>query len=413
MANHLRSWLGAAIVAALVAVGWLAWPYPQPERSAGAAASSSAPAPLTTHTVHIGANDTVQAALARSDVPTTDALAIITALQDAGVQMDQIRAGETLLLQRRSDGRVANVAFSPSPWLRFEAHADAEGWTAQRRDIEPVVRTQVRRATIQASLWDAVSDGAMSPQMLLDVTQILEGEIDFGADTRAGDEVRLLIEARYADDVLVDHGRILAAQYVGAERNVTAIAHTGADGRALYYDADGRSLKKAFLRSPLEFTRISSGFTQRRPHPILGGVRPHLAIDYAAPTGTPVWSVADGVVEHAGWRGDNGIQVLVRHKGGFQTYYNHLSRVGKGIRPGVRVRQKQVIGHVGSTGASTGPHLDYRVSLNGRFVNPLDVRFAPGEPLPNEERAAFLESARNYVAQFDQLSAISAPVASK
>src|SRR5439155_578691 len=152
-------------------------------------------------------------------------------------------------------------------------------------------------------------------------------------------------------------------------------------GRDAFYDLDGRSLKKSFLKSPLEFTRITSGFTYARPHPILGGVRPHLAIDYAAPVGTPVRAVADGVVTAAGWDGGNGVSVTIRHRSGYATMYNHLSKIDAGVRRGVRVRQRQVIGYVGATGLATGPHLDYRVSKHGQFVNPLSERFIPGEPI--------------------------------
>jgi len=183
------------------------------------------------------------------------------------------------------------------------------------------------------------------------------------------------------------------------------------DGR-LWYGPEGESLKKTFLRSPLQFTRISSGFTHRRPHPVLGGVRPHLAIDYAAPTGTPVWAVADATVEFAGRRGGNGIQVLLRHRSGYKTYYNHLSRVARGLRPGVRVRQKAVIGYVGSTGLATGPHLDYRVSVNGRFVNPLSERFLPGDPVPRARRAEFAVHARRLLAQLDATAEPAAAAAS-
>jgi murein DD-endopeptidase MepM/ murein hydrolase activator NlpD len=237
---------------------------------------------------------------------------------------------------------------------------------------------------------------------MLDLVQIFESSFDFTADTRAGDRFRLLVEARYANGTFVEEGRILAAQYVAGAETLAGVAFE-VDGRTAYYDPDGRSMKKMFLRSPLQFTRISSGYTYRRPHPVLGGVRPHLAIDYAAPTGTPVWAVADGTVEFAGHKGGNGIQVLLRHRAGYKTYYNHLSRVAKGVRPGARVSQKQVIGYVGSTGLSTGPHLDYRVSVNGRFVNPLQEKFLPGEPIPADQRTAFAVHAR---ALLDQLAQV-------
>jgi murein DD-endopeptidase MepM/ murein hydrolase activator NlpD len=171
-----------------------------------------------------------------------------------------------------------------------------------------------------------------------------------------------------------------------------------------YYDPDGRSLKKSFLKSPLEFTRITSGFTYARPHPILGGVRPHLAVDYGAPVGTPVRAVADGAVMVAGWNGGNGIQVHLRHHAGYETQYNHLSRLGPGIRAGGRVSQRQVIGYVGSTGLSTGPHLDYRVAKNGRFVNPLGEKFIPGQPLDGAEHRRFVKDARTLVRQLEDAS---------
>jgi murein DD-endopeptidase MepM/ murein hydrolase activator NlpD len=163
-------------------------------------------------------------------------------------------------------------------------------------------------------------------------------------------------------------------------------------------------LKKTFLKSPLEFTRVTSGFTYARPHPILGGVRPHLAVDYGAPAGTPVRAVADGIVLLAGWNGGNGIQVHLRHHAGYETMYNHLSRLGPGVRKGGRVSQRDVIGYVGSTGLSTGPHLDYRVKKNGRFVNPLSEKFVPGHPLEGSEHRRYLKEARALVRRLEDSS---------
>src|SRR5439155_9398357 len=182
-------------------------------------------------------------------------------------------------------------------------------------------------------------------------------------------------------DTFVDFGRILVAQYVSDGRVLTGVGvERAGDGRHAFYDPEGRSLRKSFLKSPLEFTRITSGFTWARPHPILGGVRPHLAIDYGAPIGTPVRAVADGVVTRTGWDSGNGITITLRHARGYGTMYNHLSAVE--VRPGQRVHQRQVIGLVGTTGLSTGPHLAYRVRKNGSFVNPLSDRFVPRPELP-------------------------------
>src|SRR5256884_8267074 len=208
-------------------------------------------------------------------------------------------------------------------------------------------------------------------KLVVAMVEICESDFDFTADTRVGDRLRLLVEKRYAGEGFVNYGRILVAQYVSAGRVLSGVGWVPErPGRDAYYDPDGRSLKKSFLKSPLEFTRITSGFTYARPHPILGGVRPHLAVDYAAPIGTPVRAVADGTILGAGWNGGNGIQVHLRHRSGYETEYNHLARLAAGVRAGARVSQRQVIGYVGSTGLSTGPHLDYRVAKDGRFVNP-------------------------------------------
>ncbi len=396
-----RSVVAISAVSLIALLAWTHWPAPPtaPLQADAAAAKeavvdeSVADAPtIVMQTIEIGRRDTLVAALLRHELPARVAHEVASALTAAGTDLRRIRPGDRFTLQRHEDGRLAGLSYAPNPWQRFVAAERDGGWEVETTQIEPEIRVELRQGEIRRSLWDAVDTDGVSPQLVLDLAQIFESEFDFTADTRIGDRFRLLVEARYAEGVLVDHGRILAAQYVSDGRTLTGVGFASA-GSFTYFDAEGRSLRKMFLRSPLRFTRITSGFTYRRPHPILGGVRPHLAIDYAAPTGTPVWAVADGTVRFAGWKGGNGIQVLLRHRAGYETYYNHLSRVAPGIRPGAQVRQKQVIGYVGSTGLSTGPHLDYRVSRNGRFVNPLSEKFLPGDPIAAADRDRFLEHA--------------------
>ncbi len=194
---------------------------------------------------------------------------------------------------------------------------------------------------------------------------------------------------------------MLIAQYQSAGRPaLTGVSYRDEAGRLAYYDASGRSVKKMFLRAPLDFTRITSGFSHARRHPILGGLRPHLAIDYGAPAGTPVRAVADGVVEAAGWAGGYGLSVTVKHPRGYASMYNHLSRLD--VREGAPVRQRQVIGRVGSTGLSTGPHLDYRVMKNGRPVDPLGEKFIPGAPIPPDRRAQFEAHVQRLIERLDR-----------
>jgi murein DD-endopeptidase MepM/ murein hydrolase activator NlpD len=347
-------------------------------------------------TLELGERDTLIALLLRHDVPKLAAHEMVGALRTAGANLRQVRPGETFRLSQHADGTPAKLGYAPSPWEKFEVAQGPGGWEASRVELAREVRVEAGHAEVRRSLWETVESGAVAPKVLLDFVQVFESEFDFTADTRPGDLLRFLVEAHYAEGKRVDYGRIVAAQYMSEGKVFTGVGYESG-GRYAYYDLEGRSLKKTFLRSPLEFRRISSGFTYRRPHPILGGVRPHLAIDYAAPTGTPVWAVADGVVQFAGRNRGNGIQVVLRHRSGYRTYYNHLSRLGRGVRTGVRVAQKRVIGYVGSTGLSTGPHLDYRVSHHGRFVNPLAERFVPGKPIAAAVRPQFIEHARSVV----------------
>lgn len=407
--------LAAAVcLAAVSGVAWVLWlaqdseaPPPVAQEQLAPAAAPPTPPPLARSTVELGRGDTLVGALKRAGLDLPQANALAAALRAAGADLRRLRPGDALAIAREADGRWVEASLPVSPWLRFEARAGESGWTVTRQETAPELRVEVRRGEVVNSLWDAVESGAISAQLLLDLVQIFESEFDFGADTQKGDRFQLLVEACYADGRYVDHGRILAAQYLPADdrRALTGVGYA-VGGKFAHYDLEGRSLRKTFLRSPLEFTRISSGYTHRRPHPVLGGVRPHLAIDYAAPTGTPVWAVADGTVEFTGYKGGNGIQVTLRHRAGYVTYYNHLSRIGKGVRRGAGVKQKQVIGYVGSTGLSTGPHLDYRVSKNGTFVNPLQEKFLPGEPIPRAEQARFKAQAEQWLAQLNAPTAV-------
>jgi murein DD-endopeptidase MepM/ murein hydrolase activator NlpD len=220
----------------------------------------------------------------------------------------------------------------------------------------------------------------------LDLADIFAWDLDFHTEIQKGDSFGVAVEKMYLDGRFIRYGRILAAEFVRGPRHLHAVwfDEGGAPG---YYASDGTSLRKAFLRSPLKYTRISSGFSFARLHPILGTVTPHLGIDYAAPAGTPVVASADGIVTLAGWYGGFGQAVRLRHPTGYETLYGHLSRIG--VRPGQRVSQGTVVGSVGSTGLATGPHLDYRISRNGVFLNPLTVKLPPAEPIPPTEEHAF------------------------
>jgi murein DD-endopeptidase MepM/ murein hydrolase activator NlpD len=262
---------------------------------------------------------------------------------------------------------------------------------------------------LEANLFDSMDGLGEQAQLVLDFAEIFAWDFDFASDSQPGDRFRMLVEKLYTGEQFVRYGRILAAEYESEGTTHTGIYFRDGE-RGGYYTPGGESLRRAFLKSPLEFSRISSRYSFGRRHPVLGGVRPHLAVDYAAPHGTPVWAVADGTVEFAGWKGGNGNAVMLRHRANFKTMYNHLSRFGKGIRRGAQVKQRQVIGYVGSTGLSTGPHLDYRVIKDGRFVNPLKETFVPGKPISPASRPAFVEAQDSLLGQLrSRLEAQSGP----
>jgi murein DD-endopeptidase MepM/ murein hydrolase activator NlpD len=365
------------------------------------AASEPTAPPVRTETVTLRRGDTLVSALGRLGINRRASTGIADALQAGGADLRRMRARDEVEITWTLEGEPVVVRWEPSPWLGFAAVATEDGWEIRRAETRPDVRVEAVGGEVQRSLFEAVEAVGESPQLVLGLVEIFSSDFDFTADTRLGDRFRLLVEKRYAADQFVDYGQVLVAQYLSDGRVLTGVGFEPAGSRQAYYDLDGRSLKKSFLKSPLEFTRITSGFTYARPHPVLGGVRPHLAVDYAAPVGTPVRAVADGTVLVAGWKGGNGIQVHLRHHAGYETIYNHLSRLGPGVRAGRRVAQRQVIGYVGSTGLSTGPHLDYRVAKNGRFVNPLSEKFVPGQPLDGADHGRFLKEARALVRRLE------------
>jgi murein DD-endopeptidase MepM/ murein hydrolase activator NlpD len=363
------------------------------------------PAPtVRTEPVTLRRGDTLVGALDRLGLDRRASIGIVEALQAEGADLRRMRPSDGLEVTWTLDGEPIGLRWEPSPWLGFAVVAADGGWEARRAETRPDVRVVAIGGELKRSLFEAVETLGESPQLVIELAEIFSSDFDFTADSRSGDRFRLLVEKRYAGEQFVDYGQVLVAQYLSDGRILTGVGFEPAGGRTAYYDLEGRSLKKTFLKSPLAFTRITSGFTYARPHPILGGVRPHLAVDYAAPVGTPVQAVAGGTVLLAGWNGGNGIQVHLRHHAGYETLYNHLSRLGPGVRRGTRVDQRQVIGYVGSTGLSTGPHLDYRVRKNGRFVNPLNEKFVPGQPLDGAEHRRYLTEARALVRRLEESS---------
>ena len=288
---------------------------------------------------------------------------------------------------------LVKFVYEEGPVEIYEITREGTDFTAQRVNVP--LETQLVKVTgeIQSSLFEAMDTAGEQDTLTLAFAEILAWEIDFYMDVREGDQFKIVVEKRYKGKEFIDYGTIHGVTYGGQERAITGIRY-----RDDYYDENGRSLRRSFLKSPLRFNRISSRFSRSRRHPILGGLRPHYGVDYAAPAGTPVWAVGDGKVVSSCWNGGYGKQVVLRHMNGYMTHYGHLSRFGPGIRDGKQVEQKQVIGYVGSTGLSTGPHLDYRLAKDGQFRNPLKETFPTGIPISQGEMDAFVKRRDEVVA---------------
>jgi murein DD-endopeptidase MepM/ murein hydrolase activator NlpD len=278
---------------------------------------------------------------------------------------------------------------------RTEVHltAAAEGIEVER--VERPIESQVVRfeGLVESSLFGAMDAAGAGPDLAVRMAQIYQWDIDFLRDLRQGDRFVVVVDRRTVDGEFYEWGTIFAARFVNGKRTLDAVVYPDDNGRLGYYDIEGLPLRKQFLRSPLKFSRVTSRFSMSRYHPVLKRRMPHYGVDYGAPVGTPVLVTADGTVTLAGRNGGGGNMVTVRHTNGYETNYLHLSRFGKGIRRGARVVQGQVIGFVGSTGLSTGPHLDYRVKLNGRWINPLSISSPPVKPLAEERLQRYLAHA--------------------
>ena len=301
----------------------------------------------------------------------------------------RLRAGQPYKLVVGLDGSLRRFVYEIDDDRCLEVAAADEGGTldAQVVPYEQEVALVALTAHIDAdhpSIIAALDEAGERVGLAVMLAEVLSGEVDFNTDLRVGDRLSLLFELKLREGRTVGYGHVVAAELHNDGRSVRAFRFVDPTGEAGYYDAAGRSLRRMFLKSPLPFApTVTSGFSRNRLHPVHRIYRAHLGVDYRASTGTAVVAVASGTVVSAGFSGESGRMVRLRHTGGFETYYLHLSALGPGIRPGARVAQGQLIGKVGMTGTATAPHLDFRVRRNGAFVTPLLVHrsMPPGKPI--------------------------------
>lgn len=358
---------------------------------ATATAVKATPAPVvpavvgSTYVVRRG--DTFGGILYRLGVCDPGVTSYYNNLVDLG--MAAIFPGDTMEVLLGADSSLSRLSLlnRRQCWYRVERRGDTV--RCGRYPLQRAVYRCRVEGTLNTSLSEDMYLLGEGDGLVAKLTEILAWDIDFFTDPRKGDRFEVYFEKHYAGGRSAGYGDVLAARYHTASRTYSAFGLRDSTGRMQYYDAEGNSVQKKFLKAPLRYSRVSSGFSYSRRHPILGIYRPHLGVDYAAPVGTPVHAAADGIVTHAGWKGDYGNTVKISHGAAYKTLYGHLHKIARGISPGVRVAQGQMIGVVGKTGLATGPHLDYRMYVSGRAVNPMTVILPAGEAVPEERRDEF------------------------
>jgi len=348
--------------------------------------------------VIVGRNDTMDAIFRRMAFDKAD-LAAMRNLPGIRQSLDFLRPGDAIRVTQSTGGTIEQLSRKVSETETLEVVRRNSGFAATLVNTPVETRIRTATATIDSSLFQAAEASDMSDTVALKLANVFAWDIDFVLDIRAGDRFTAVYEQIYQNGKFLRDGDVLAAEFVNAGRVYRAVRFTGADGDAGYYTPQGIPLRKAFLRAPVEFTRVSSGFNPHRLHPILNRIRGHMGTDYAAPPGTPVHAAGDGRVNFEGTRGGYGNAILLLHSNQVSTLYGHLSRFAGGLRVGSHVSQGQIIGYVGMTGLATGPHLHYEYLRNGVHLDPQTVRLPGAEMLQGQSLADFHAAAGPLLAE--------------
>lgn len=355
-------------------------------------------------TVAVRPGDTLAAMFSRHGLgPST--VHHVVYLDERTARLRDLQPGEEMQLALDGEGALSALRFELNEAQLVEVVAGEDG--LESRVIDRPIETRVVRASgvIHDSLYLAAQKAGLSDPLIMKLARIFAWDIDFVYDIRAGDRFFLVYEELYREGEKLRDGNILAATFVNRGETLSAVRYDTGEGFAEYYTPEGRNMRKEFLRTPVDFRRISSRFDPNRLHPSLGYRRPHRGVDYAADRGTPIIATGNGRVQRANWYGGYGNCVIVEHAGRYSTLYAHMSKFARGVRSGERVKQGQIIGYVGMTGTATGPHLHYEFRVDGTHKDPLKVDFPAAEPLPESEQAAFQQVAGPLMAQLDALRA--------
>jgi murein DD-endopeptidase MepM/ murein hydrolase activator NlpD len=364
-----------------------------------AASTQEAGFGFSTIDVVVSRNDTMDRLFRRLELNLSD-LASLRDLPDLRAQVDRLKPGEMLRFIHRG-GELFGLERKLSDSETLQVKREADGFSTNVLENPLEIHTRTASASIQNSLFQAANAAGLSDRVAFDLAEIFQYDIDFVLDIQQGDRFTVVYEEVFQDGEPLRIGNILAAKFVNGGREYRAVRYIDSQGRGQYFSPDGKSLRKAFMRAPVQFSRISSRFNLSRKHPVLNRIRAHKGVDYAAPTGTPVRAAGEGRVKFVGRQGGYGNVVELEHGSGVITVYGHLSKFASKLQRGQRVDLAQVIGYVGSTGLATGPHLHYEYRVRGVHKNPQTVPLPDAEPIQASERQRFLVNTADLVNTLD------------
>lgn len=318
-----------------------------------------------------------------------------------GKQLSKILPSDKVGFRLQADGQLESFRLEKSLFEAYEYGFSATGYSSQHIVLEPDVHETFAQGTISSSLFEAGLEAGMSNSLIMELAMIFGWDVDFALDIREGDSFSLIYQEQYHEGKKVGDGDILVARFTNQGRTYTAVRYEDSKGYGQYYNPEGLSMRKAFLRTPVDFTRISSRFNLKRRHPILHKIRAHRGVDYAARRGTPIRAAGDGKVIFAGRKGGYGKVLILQHGSQYTTLYAHLQSFRRGVRVGKRVKQGQTVAYVGSSGLASGPHLHYEFRVNGRHRDPLKVRLPHADPIDKGRKEGFLHYAQVMVMRLE------------
>ena len=351
--------------------------------------------------VKVSKGDTLSTLFAKVGLPAGVVHDVLASDQHVK-QFTQLKHDQILEFELTADGQLQGLHSKISETETIRLNRTATGYVFIRDTTKPIVRQAYAHGVITSSLSMAAQRSGLSHSQTMDLTNIFGYDIDFAQDIHPGDDFDVIYEQRVLDGKIVGTGSILSARFTNRGKTYSAVRYTNRQGNSSYYSADGNSLRKAFIRTPVDFARISSRFSVARQHPILNKIRAHMGVDYAAPRGTPIKATGDGKVLLAGRRGGYGNTVIIQHGKTYRTLYGHMQGFAKGIKTGSVVKQGQVIGYIGTTGLSTGPHLHYEFQVNGVHVDPLGQKLPMADPIARNDKARFLQQSQPLMARMTQ-----------